>query len=367
LGHGTPAILKLVGEAIVTWKLGEMTFGTERSNWSTRNDHRPLPPNARRQRALRGATVVSGAALCAWILCSNFADTSTDQNGLAASRGDKLDLVVPRGDKLIAPSPPASRVYASLLDARFSLASWPGSFANSGRLQNDGNPPPMWSPQATRNTPDILPTPPRQRVAQNVILPTPRPTSAPTRKASLADSAQGNQTASDTPPAKPSIFATVFEKLFGKSAPIRLAYATTDDSGLGVGQVAAARYDQWTAVYDISAHTVYMPDGTQLEAHSGLGSWLDDPNHANEKMRGVTPPNIYDLELREELFHGVRALRMIPEDSQKVFGRAGLLAHSFMLGSNGDSNGCVSFKNYDAFLQAYLDHKIKRLAVVASL
>jgi hypothetical protein len=132
-------------------------------------------------------------------------------------------------------------------------------------------------------------------------------------------------------------------------------------------QVAAGRYDQSTAVYDISAHTVYMPDGAQLEAHSGFGSWLDDPNHANEKMLGITPPNIYDLELREELFHGVRALRLIPEDSQKVFGRAGLLAHSFMLGPNGDSNGCVSFKNYDAFLQAYLDHKIKRLAVVTSL
>jgi hypothetical protein len=38
-----------------------------------------------------------------------------------------------------------------------------------------------------------------------------------------------------------------------------------------------------------------------------------------------------------------------------------------MLGPNGDSNGCVSFKNYDAFLQAYLDHKVKRLAVVTSL
>ena len=60
-----------------------------------------------------------------------------------------------------------------------------------------------------------------------------------------------------------------------------------------------------------------MPDGTQLEAHSGLGSWLDDPNHADEKMRGVTPPNIYDLELREQLFHGVRALRMIPETRRK--------------------------------------------------
>jgi hypothetical protein len=38
-----------------------------------------------------------------------------------------------------------------------------------------------------------------------------------------------------------------------------------------------------------------------------------------------------------------------------------------MLGPNGDSNGCVSIKDYDTFLQAYLDHKIKRLAVVATL
>ena len=339
-----------------------MTFGTERFNWSNGYDHPPLPPNAQRQRALGGATLVSIAALCAWILCGNFAGTSAVQIDLAVTRGDKLDLVAPRGDKLIAlkPNPPASNAYVSLFDARFSMGTRPGSFANS--------PPPSRSSLATaRNTPDILPTQSRQRVAQNVILPTPRPTSATTPKASLADSARGNQTASDTPPAKPSIFVTVFEKLFGKPAPVTLAYAATDDSGLGVGQVAAGRYDQWTAVYDISAHTVYMPDGAQLEAHSGLGSWLDDPNHANEKMRGVTPPNIYDLELREELFHGVRALRMIPGDSQKVFGRAGLLAHSFMLGPNGDSNGCVSFKNYDAFLQAYLDHKIKRLAVVTSL
>jgi hypothetical protein len=155
-------------------------------------------------------------------------------------------------------------------------------------------------------------------------------------------------------------------KLFGKPSQVKLAYATTDD-GLGDDQMAAGQYDQWTAVYDISAHTAYMPDGTQLEAHSGFSSLLDDPNHADEKMRGVTPPNVYDLELREELFHGVRALRLIPEDTQKVYGRAGLLAHSFMLGPNGDSNGCVSFKNYDAFLQAYLDHKVKRLAVVTSL
>jgi hypothetical protein len=38
-----------------------------------------------------------------------------------------------------------------------------------------------------------------------------------------------------------------------------------------------------------------------------------------------------------------------------------------MLGPNGDSFGCVSFRNYDAFLQAFKEQKIKHLAVVASL
>ena len=36
-----------------------------------------------------------------------------------------------------------------------------------------------------------------------------------------------------------------------------------------------------------------------------------------------------------------------------------------MLGPNGQSNGCVSFKDYDAFLQAYENHEITRLAVVS--
>jgi hypothetical protein len=165
---------------------------------------------------------------------------------------------------------------------------------------------------------------------------------------------------------RPSFFKGIFEKLFGKPAPTRVAYAATDDAGLSeTNSRIGGQYDRWTAVYDISAHTVYMPDGTRLEAHSGLGSRLDDPRYADEKMHGVTPPNIYDLELREAPFHGVRALRMIPEDETKTFGRSGLLAHTYMLGPNGDSNGCVSFKNYNAFLEAYLNHEVKRLVVVA--
>jgi hypothetical protein len=174
--------------------------------------------------------------------------------------------------------------------------------------------------------------------------------------------------AAENAPEKPGFFKSMFEKLFGKPAPTTLAYAATDDAGVSaINRSIGGRYDRYTAVYDISAHTVYMPDGTRLEAHSGLGSRLDDPRYADERMHGVTPPNIYDLELREAPFHGVRALRMIPKDETKTFGRSGILAHTYMLGPNGDSNGCVSFRNYDAFLQAYLDQKIKRLAVVARL
>ena len=103
-----------------------------------------------------------------------------------------------------------------------------------------------------------------------------------------------------------------------------------------------------TAVYDISAHTVYLPNGERLEAHSGLGDHMDDPASHRVKMRGVTPPNVYNLTMRDSLFHGVQAIRLNPVD-EGSFGRDGILAHSYMLGPNGQSNGCVSFKDYPAF------------------
>jgi hypothetical protein len=84
-------------------------------------------------------------------------------------------------------------------------------------------------------------------------------------------------------------------------------------------------------------------------------------------MRGATPPNVYELTPREQLFHGVQALRLIPVGSGDVYGRTGLLAHTYMLGPNGDSNGCVSFRNYNAFLQAFQNGEVKRLVVVARL
>jgi hypothetical protein len=127
-------------------------------------------------------------------------------------------------------------------------------------------------------------------------------------------------------------------------------------------------YDRQTAVYDISAKTVYLPDGTKLEAHSGLGDKMDDARSAHVRMRGVTPPHIYELSPRESLFHGVPALRLNPIGGEdKIFGRDGLLAHTYMLGGNGQSNGCVSFKDYYAFLNAYNNQGIRKLAVVAKV
>jgi Tlde1 domain len=168
---------------------------------------------------------------------------------------------------------------------------------------------------------------------------------------------------------------SIVEKLWGKepSHSSLLSYASADASVTGsIGREqnpmmgGSPPYDRDTAVYDITAHTVYLPDGSRLEAHSGLGDNMDDPRSQRIRMRGVTPPHIYTLTPRESLFHGVAALRLNPiggEDA--IFGRDGLLAHTFMLGSNGASNGCVSFRDYNAFLNAYRNQGIRKLAVVA--
>jgi Protein of unknown function (DUF2778) len=123
--------------------------------------------------------------------------------------------------------------------------------------------------------------------------------------------------------------------------------------------------DNHTAVYDIEAHTVFMPNGEKLEAHSGLGSRMDDPRYISDRGKGATPPNVYDLTLREEIFHGVRAIRLNPVSDSKMYGRAGILAHTYMLGPSGQSFGCVSFREYEKFLQAYLHGEVRRLLVVA--
>ncbi len=119
-----------------------------------------------------------------------------------------------------------------------------------------------------------------------------------------------------------------------------------------------------TAVYDINARIVYMPNGQRLEAHSGFGQYMDDPRYVRLRMRGVTPPNTYKLTMRESLFHGIEAVRMTPLDQSAMFGRNGILVHPYLLGPNGQSNGCVSVKDYPKFLAAFKRGEVDRMVVV---
>jgi hypothetical protein len=190
----------------------------------------------------------------------------------------------------------------------------------------------------------------------------PMPRSRPVQ-ADLSAQIASSQAYADTSPRVDN--RNFFEKFKDK---IKLASLTPDSGLFGKApDLAALGYDSRTAVYDISAKALYLPSGVALEAHSGMGGLMDDPDHVDQRMVGATPPATYDLKPREKLFHGIRALRLTPVEGTSALGRVGLLTHSFMLGPRGDSNGCVSIKDYDKFLQAYRNGEVKRLVVVPSL
>ncbi|PSJ62386.1 hypothetical protein C7I85_06565 [Mesorhizobium soli] len=156
----------------------------------------------------------------------------------------------------------------------------------------------------------------------------------------------------------------------------QLAYARPDypedrSTGGGIGQRLRNMFGGTTkpghgvAVYDISAAKVYMPDGSVLEAHSGVGKMADDPRYVNVKMNGPTPPHTYNLKMREARFHGVEAIRMLPADGKNKYGRDGFLTHSYLLrGRQAQSHGCVAFKDYKRFLAAFKQGKVKQIIVV---
>jgi len=337
------------------------------------------PPNALAQRILGGTALVCVAFACAWTLCLNLSGSRADT--FAAGRGDRLGFAASRSDRLAAADPAqAVAIDIAAFDSRFAAAFPSSATVGDAPVAADGGALPL----------RLANLPPRGRLARaEPAAPRPRrdrlglrpgrPQTAYLRSAGLGSASAQAPVAAEAPADRPNIFErlfgehpsqpSIFAKLFG-TAPsnVTLAYAAPEGGVAGdTAVLTSGLYDRQTAVYDISAHTVYLPDGQALEAHSGLGPLLDDPHYADRKDRGPTPPDVYDLQPRGRLFHGVRALRLIPVDERKVFGRQGLLAHTYMLGPNGQSNGCVSFKDYDAFLQAYENHQITRLAVVSRL
>lgn len=232
--------------------------------------------------------------------------------------------------------------------------------------QADSQPvPEMTLAQAVQPIPLPVPRPAEFRISKPVEV---AQAARPITRASVSQPVQ-----SAMAPSAPANSPSFFEKLFGikPATPPEsaLSYAALDSGNAALStrpNSASPAIGAGTAVYNISEKVVIMPNGERLEAHSGLGDKLDDPRYVHVRMKGSTPPGTYTITEREALFHGVRALRLTPVGgSRAIHGRDGILAHTYMLGPNGDSNGCVSFRNYDRFLQAYLRGEVKRLVVVA--
>jgi len=280
---------------------------------------------------------------------------------------------------------------AAASDAKTSPSEPDAPASADARPETADGPPAHWAWMRTAPVPAVpnarwpLESGPDEapRIAMTVPLPVPRPPEFRSPGAPvLARRAERRMARRDVPlgqpAAPPTDERTFLEKLFGleQSPAPALAYAALESKPIVVAPqrrisppLALSREPSPTggvAVYNIAARSVTLPSGERLEAHSGLGEGLDDPRLVNVRMRGPTPPGTYDLTEREQLFHGVRAIRLTPVGgSEAIYGRVGLLAHTFMLGPRGDSNGCVSFRDYERFLQAFLRGEVQRLVVVS--
>ena len=274
-------------------------------------------------------------------------------------------------DRFLAPMPASSAALGQL--KRSALAAVQSEFTTAKEALES-----RWLPQDFR--PAIAPEEEPRVAVTAVTKPTatdgiPLPRSRPAAADQLAQASQvvafasAVQTAiptmssADSSPPRPAERSAM--QKFSDMLKTRVTLAS-----LGLGKapdLAALGYDNETAVYDLTAHAVYLPNGTVMEAHSGMGSLRDDPDHVSVHMTGATPPAVYSLKPREKDFHGVAALRMTPVDGSDIGGRSGLLVHSYMLGPNGDSNGCISVREYDRFLKAFNDGQFTHIAVVTSV
>jgi hypothetical protein len=187
------------------------------------------------------------------------------------------------------------------------------------------------------------------------------------------------------PEARPLIETVVIEQKPADEKPVArrnldnkdnkedVAYAKPERSLLGdlfkgkASDTASPGRGTKVAIYDVSNATVYLPDGTKLRAHSGIGRMRDNPRYEHVTMRGPTPAGIYRLSMREKRFYGVEAIRMTSIDGRDPKNRTGLLTHTNLLRGQKGSHGCVAFQSYQPFLRAFKRGQITMLVVVPEL
>lgn len=285
--------------------------------------------HGRSSRTSSPLNIVGGAAIafvtlaCGWTLYSNVFGSNPFGAGVdapaaerrvvfvAASRGLDQQTFTDRFTALtvtVADEPPALTVeqknYAALLDVTHSLGAPPVMFKPTVVAAPD-TPKPAPSRAEIASAPDVaLPPTPPARVA-SVPLPSARPSDFkfPQSRVKPGHSEMVERAKNAALAAMASKTPSLFDKLFGRTAPGPvLAYAGSDggvmSDGTSTTPAGSSEDDKLTAIYDITARTVYMPNGTKLEAHSGLGAKMDDPRYVHVRMHGATPPHIYTLAAR---------------------------------------------------------------------
>jgi hypothetical protein len=304
-----------------------------------------------RRVAFRGVAISLGTAAAACVTAAFVTMAAAWIVAGVFSIDPHLRARAPIGLETIALGSP-HRIRVAMMDR--ASAALMATFADAGDVTIEAEPASTAAPTyVLASVAPVLPTGAFERVKfVPVRSPPPRPADAPRAQAEqkVARAAAGPAALQDAP----LVTASIAPKLLPPERPRD-------------GSISLPGLDSRTAVYDIAAHTVHMPDGARLEAHSGLGNHRDDPRHVSKKNRGPTPPNVYELTMRERRFHGVRAIRLNPVAGSTMYNRDGMLAHTYMLGPTGQSFGCVSFRNYNAFLQAFLKGEVTRMVVVPRL
>ena len=235
--------------------------------------------------AVAAIAVVGGAATmaAAWMLSSSLsANAHLRPAGVVALEAAEL----PRPHRTLTETASLVGVPHSLYEApeiavaelapaaalapvrRFPISRPPAQLC--ARLRQSGSPNEQWGTPCRRRVRRLL----RMREIARASMPAPA-LQAPRAVPMQVPAAPAPAPAPAPSPAPATLFTSITD--FLKRLTPRFAYNNPD---------VHPTPDSHTAVYDIESHTVYMPNGERLEAHSGLGSQIDDPRYVSERGEG---------------------------------------------------------------------------------
>ena len=214
-----------------------------------------------------GVAALTSISLCAWVMQGTPAD-AVARADYSSDSPETTGAIASFDVRFVDPSAPSSELLRPALsfEDRFGAATPSMGLA----VRTEAVP----VPDPARSTSPVAERAPR--LAAAVPLPRPAPNRAPPRYrlASLGDTPLPSS-AYAPPDATPreSGIGLLLRKLTSRD-PAGSDTAPSDPAAKDANPLGPD--PAHTAIYDISARTVYMPGGERLEAHSGLGGNMDD-------------------------------------------------------------------------------------------